>query len=475
MKKIANILLIVFILLLFYITKDIDILPLAISFSMYILFNSIFSTTSIKEVIGYYQNKKYYYSSDKIFIYTIMFIILIGGVLTIISYLVGDFLNIDKMSIINIVMSFSVVSNIILKIICEYLDIIGYKKISTNLINLYEIIVVIINTILSILLFKIFKLNTNINIIILYLVSIVIFIITLIILNLLIFCKKKKNSKKKEENEISYVDEIKKIILGNQIEIISNITSSTYIYISIIILYYTLTNKYNYDNIEVSKIITSTYLYGLIIIFFIYKIIKKYLNINYNNIKETFNNNINKIIKTSLYVCILLITISIPISNLFKSDYNIISNLIPVLFLYILYSYVTNINIKYNKDKTNLIILIIGLIIKIIFELPFINAVYRMGYSLTLGSSLSTALGLITSIILGIIFIKNKFKLNLLTNFNNILNIIYESIIYSLILILFTFVVKIDTIGTLSNIFVIIFYIFVTILFHIIKRIIKNK
>ena len=476
MKKLANILTITFILLFFYLTKDINILPLTISFSMYILFSSIFSTTSIKKVIEVYHDKKYYYSRNKILYYTLTLVTIIGLILTIISYSVGEFLNIEKINIINIFMTISLISNILLKIIKEYIEVIGYKKISNNLINLYKVVVLTINVILSILLFKVFKLESYINYIMLYSVSVIVFIIAVILLYILILHKKNKYNKKNEENKKINIKDVKKIIINNQIQTIYNITRATYIYISIIVLYYILTNKYNYSYDIVGNLITNTYFYGMFIFYYINKIIEKYLNIDYDTIKENFDSNINKITKLSLNLCILLAVISIPLNNLiFRNDYNILSSLIPLLFFYILYNYIININIKYNKDKKNLIILLLGIITKIIFELPLINSIYRMGFSLTLGSILSIILGMIVSIILGLIFIKSKFKLNLLNNFNNILNIVYESIIYCLILVLFTLIIKVDTVGIINSLLVVIFYIFITILFHIIKRILTKK
>jgi len=473
MKKAVNIISIIFVILLFYLTKDINILPLTISFSMYILFSSIFSTTSIKKVIEPLHNKKDYYSRNKIFNNTLLSIVIIGLLLTIISYLIGNILNIDKLNIINIFMTISLLSSIILKITKEYLDILDYKKINNNIINICNIIILPLTIILSILLFKVFKLDNYINYILMYSVSSLIYIITIILIY--IFILKKKNIKK-ENNKINYISKIKEIIINNQIETMFNIINSTYIYISIIILYYVLTNKYNYNYQTVGTIISNTYFYGLIIIYIIYKIINKYLNINYDNIKDNFNSNINKIIKTTLNICILLFVISLPLNNLLlDSKYNTLTSLIPLLFFYIIYTYIIKINIKYSSNKINFIILLLGIIIKIIFELPFINAVYRMGYNLILGSILSTILGLIISIIIGIIIIKHKFKINILENFNNILNIIYESMIYTLILVLFTLIVKINKVGIINNILVIIFYIFITILFYIIKRILTKK
>ena len=247
MKKLEKLLLIVLILLLFYLTKDINMLPLCISFSMYILFHSIFSTTNITKVLEDSHVKKYYYSRDKIFKYSIVFITLIGILLTVISYFIGNIININNLATINIFMSLSLLVNILLKIINEYLNIVGYKKISNNLININNIITLIISIILSILLYKVFKLDNYINIILLYSISIVVFIIITILLYILVFRKRRKYNKKKEENKINYISIIKNVVVGNQIETIFNVIKSAYIYTSIIILYYVLTNKYNYQ------------------------------------------------------------------------------------------------------------------------------------------------------------------------------------------------------------------------------------
>ena len=136
-----------------------------------------------------------------------------------------------------------------------------------------------------------------------------------------------------------------------------------------------------------------------------------------------------------------------------------------------------------------------------------------MGYSLESGSVSSIMLGMIISITISIILITKKYKIFLLDNFKNILNIIYENIILCVILELFTLVVKIDTTSVISSIltivnpffnnfikrsifinkiqvrvvkhsssnlfshfsFIVIFYIFITTIYYIIKKIILPK
>jgi len=457
MKKTADILSIILIIVLFYITKDKDMLPLTISFSMYLLLTSIFTAITIK-------NK-----SHNLYRLTIISTILLGIILTIGVYFIGNILKINNLGTINIFMSISLISNIILKLTKEYLAKINYKKICNNLINIYKIITSILKIILIILLYKVFKLDNYINIILLYSVDILVFIILIILLYIYIFKKIPKENKEK----INYIKEIKNIFIEDKIKIIINIINNTYLYTGVIILYYILTNKYNYNYNDISIYITNTYLYGIIAIYIIFKIIKKYLNID---LKENFTNNINKILKISIPIVILLTIISKPLSLIiFGTNQNILANLIPLLLIYIIYDFIINSNTIHNKQKNIIISLIIGLILKLIFEIPLINTIYRMGYNLTFGSVLSIVLGLIITTFIGLFLIKKKLKINLLNNFNNILNIIYENIIYTLVLVLFTLIIKINTTTIINSILVTIFYIFISILFYIIKRRLKKN
>lgn len=480
MKKIIGTLYFIFIILLYYLTKNSNMILLTISFSMYLLFKSIFSTTSIKSILE--ENKKDSFVCNKIFKLSIIAILVVGGLITGTAYLLGNIIKIDNLDIVNIFMSISLITCIIIKLTGEYLEVSGYKKIGSNLFNIYNLIIIIIDIILSILLFKVFKLENYINISILYSSSIFVFI--LLETFCYIFILKKRKGKKEK---INYIQMIKKIIVNNSKITIFNIVKSSYLYISIILLYYVLLNKYNYNFNEVGIVITNTYFYGITIIYYIYLVIRKYIEKDLEMIKEKIINKtlqvenlvnafINKIINLSLSISILLFIISGPISTIFfHMNYNVLFDLVLLLFFYILFDTIIDMNITCNKNKHLLIILFTGLMVKLIFEIPLINTVYRMGYALTFGSILADVLGFIISIFIGYLFIKNKLKLNFLSNFNNLLNIIYENILLCLILILFTLIVKVDTTSIIGSLLVIIFYIVITILFYVIKRIVKKK
>ena len=476
MKKIINILYFLLMIFLFYFTKDSNMLLFTMSFSMFIIFSSLFSSTNIKDKINKFNNNKYYYSSNRVFKYTIIFISIIISILMLISYLFSLLINIKGITLVNICMCIYLYTNIIMKIEGEYIN--------NKIINIYNIINIILVFISIILLYKVFHFDNYINICILYLINIINFIFFNIMFYIFIF-RKNKYVKKREENKINYIKEVKDCLITDKINTIFNIIKSSYIYFSIIILYFILINKYNYSYDTIGNYITSIYLYGISVIYFIYKIINNIYIDSFNELKNKIINKneyniynfINKIINITISLMVLLIIISKPINNILfnGSTINIILDVSYLLFFYIFYEVIININMICNKEKNVIIILLIGLVISLITSIPIINSSYRMGYNLVSGSIMSIILGITISTIIGIILIRNKLKLSLLDNFNNILNIIYSNIIYTLILVLFTFIVKVDIDKIFNSILIIIFYIFISIVFYIIKKKLINK
>ena len=464
MKKKVNIiylLFILFIILFSYITKNSNIIALVISSSLGILIYNTFSKISINNVLEKYKNKY------KIYKISIIATSIIFTIFTLLSFLLGNIISIEGLNIVNIVAVLFILTIILIKLTGVYLEKINYKKLGIKLLSIYELLIIIISSITSIIIYKVFNLKDYINIIILYSVNIIIFLIIMLLLYIFIF-RKNKNKVKEKYN---YKELIKNIFNIDNNIVIYSIIKESYTYTSIIVLYYILINKYNYSYKSTSIIITNIYFYGIIFIRYINYLLKKYLDFNYNN----FNKHIVKIINYLLSICILLMIISGPICRLLFNTNNFLFDLIILLFFYTLYDYVIDTSIKVNNNKINKISLLSGLIIKLIFEKPLINANYRMGYNLSFGGILSIIIGMTISIIISIIFINKKLKINILDNFNNILNIIYQNIILCLILILFTLIVKVDTQGIISSILVIIFYIFITILFYIIRKLINKK
>ena len=445
MKKKINIIYLLFMLflvLLNYITKNSNILNLVLSSSLSILLYNIFSELNIKSTLEKYKNKY------KIYKITIIFISLLFIVFSALSFLIGSVMSIKGLNIINVLGVLFTLTIIIIKITSIFLEYTKYKKLGNKLFNIYLLLLLLINSISSILLYQVFKLDDYIKVLLLYSVN-----------------------KVKVREKYNYKEIIRSILDINKSITIYNLIKEGYIYTSIIILYYTLINKYNYSYENTSIIIVNVYFYGIYFIKYISYILKKHLEVNSDN----FSNQIIKVSNYLITITILLMIISGPICKILFSNNNFLFDLVVLIFFYTLYNYVMDISIKVTSSKINKISLLSGLIIKLVFEIPLINASYRMGSSLYFGSVLSIIIGMATSTIISIIFINKKLKISILNNFSNILNIIYENIILCLILVLLTLIVRVENTSIIGSILVIIFYTFITILFYIIKKILKKK
>lgn len=464
MKKKINITYLMFnlyIILLYYITKNHNNLAFVCSFYLGMLIYNIFSNIDITYILEKYRNK------FKVYKIIIGFITLLFTLLSIISYYAGNIIPIENLGIINLLSIIFFLTIIIMKITGALLKNINYKKIGNKLFDIYLVFIIIISSSSSLFLYKVFNLNDNIRIILLYLINIIAFIVAFLLLYILILRKSKMVVKEK----YNYKEIFKHSIEGNKTLTLYNIINESYIYTSIIIIFYILTNKYNYSYENINIIITNIYFYGIFLIKYIKYLLKKHLELD----SDKFSIQIVKKSGCIISICILLMVISGPICKIIFNTNNFLFDLILLLFFYTLYDYTMHTSIKFNNNKINKVSLLIGLIIKLVFEIPLINTSYRIGNSLAFGSIISIIMGMIISTIISMIFINKKLKINILDKFSDILNIIYENIILCLILVLFTLIVNVDTEGIVSSILVIIFYVFITLLFYFVKRLLKKK
>ena len=104
MKKVIYLLYFILLMILYHFTRNTNMFLLTISFSLLLLFNSIFSTMNIKNKIQEYYDNKYYYSNKKILKGSIIFIGIITIILMLISYLIGLLINIKGITLVNISM-----------------------------------------------------------------------------------------------------------------------------------------------------------------------------------------------------------------------------------------------------------------------------------------------------------------------------------------------------------------------------------
>ena len=121
---------------------------------------------------------------------------------------------------------------------------------------------------------------------------------------------------------------------------------------------------------------------------------------------------------------------------------------------------------KYIKNnKLIYISLIIGIAVKLLLLIPFVDAVYRMGFDLIYGDVFTTIIGMTISIIINYTYIKNKYRLENEGYIDKYIKVIYQNIILFLILILLAFILPIKNDNKLLSILVILVYTFLTFIY----------
>lgn len=446
------------IVLIYHISKNNNLFLFASTLSLYNVFSSCFSHITLKETL---QKNDSYKNKNKIIRYTTINILIIYLIFILLSIFIGDAfntaLNVENTFLPYLMMGLSLITEPLLKIYLEYLNSYNKPKLSKNLLIVYYILESILLLIISIITLKIIKLPTHISISLFYLSKIISFITILIIIYLNL--KKIKVDKIKEVQRVNYKKEVKNILTNNVHKSIIKVIKNSYYYISIILLYSVLSNRYNYDLELIEKNITFIYLYGLSIINLIIKVIlsskekKEDTNIIeyiYNSFENTLITSIIIGITSPLICKILFLT----------NENNIYFTMLSILSIFIVLYKVT---FEYTKNnKIIYISLLTGIISKLILTIPLINSFYRMGYNLVYGDIISTIISLSLSSIINYIYIKLNNKTE--KTFEKILKTMYESILLCIVLLILQFIIPLKTNNYILALLILMFYITVSII-----------
>ena len=146
-----------------------------------------------------------------------------------------------------------------------------------------------------------------------------------------------------------------------------------------------------------------------------------------------------------------------------------------LMLFYVLYSFIIRIVKNCLSDKKMYIILIIGLIIKLLLVVPLVSSLYRLGYNLLYGDMISSIVSYFLVSILFIISTRNKCRVDFISKFDKILDIIYYNIILCLILLLFTFIVPVKVSTRLEGIIVLIVYLVISFIYIYIRKRLGDK
>lgn len=467
-KIILNILQIFIIILLYYLVGKNSIFLYVLSLSLYQIFISSFSHLSFKNSFDKYQDIKEKNTFLNISIFSISCLSLAFIILSIlISDISSTILKIEDMFLVFLFMGLSIISTPLKNLYLDYLNSTKRIKKANIIDNLYSYSEIILFIILSILLFKVLDIPLHIKNALLYLPK----ILSILLSSIAFFLITKKDYSKATikifKNTNKYYRELKKVLTKDNYKSIINIVKNSYYYISIIILYLVLSTRYKYAINVIEEDITFIYYYLLMIIISLSKIIVP--SINNSESSKTLTNKLYLRLKIILPISIILSIISPLICKIIfnapdKSIYLVIINFM-ILFLSL---YNTTINELKNK-KLLYVCISIGIITKLLTTIPLINAFYRMGYNLIYGDIVSTMISLLIPTIIGYMSSSNKSSKGE-KYLDKILNIFYENIILTIILIVLEFIIPITTNSYLKSILLVMLYLSISYAFFKIKN-----
>lgn len=461
-----------------------DIFSVVISFSMFLIFVNSYSHINIEKEVNELRNNNYIYSQVRLFYLTILIVFLINliymGIIYIITLFLSDNYFLFNYNYILLIMGSTIFVIPTLNILSQYLKANNLKKFGSILKLMFYIIWGFLSIILLIVNYKI-DISTYMFAIYIYLLEIFAFIVVILCCLLVIKNKKifkLKQIKKREECKISLKNKLKNIFANNIKHSIKKVIYLSYYYVSIVFVFFILLYRYNYGYKEVISIMLDTYFYdfALILILVLYYILKykKVISNTINNIKEKgiINNLLidiaNKVISVTILICIL----SGPILKLlFNSKNSIVFMffiwILPFILLYIIGIKLLEVS---SSKKVLYITLLTGILVKIVLTIPLINSFYRMGYNLIYGDIVANIIGMFVSYIMTILYLNKKYKIDFSNSFEKILNIVYENIILSLILIISSMVISLNVNSKSQALIVIIIYIVIYVIYNIIKN-----
>lgn len=489
---IIDIISILFIIPLYYLTKDNNIFLYTLSLYLYFILSSIFYHVDSYSNLKNYYDKEYIYSLNAIFKYTNVGIFIINIFMSIIIGLISLFLNnlfnIKGLVIVNIVMSMTLFIKPILKNVSNFVKIHNFNKLSNSIFDVYKIINLILLIIGGIICFKLLNIPDYVSVCVLYGINIISFGFVYLLCYLLVLSNKiKKKQYKRREERIDYKKEIINMLSNNINKSVVNVINYSYLYISIIVLYFILTNRYGYSYDRVSEVINNCYLYAigiiniiLIVVYYvkfdkINEIISKMKDEKYNLIKlDDFLISLFKLLLT------IMVILSIISDSIWTVIFNNNNGYILYIFsnfgiFYILYTFVVMISVNNVSNKRLCIALLTGMVIKLILVVPLVSSLYRMGYNILYGDMLSNVISYIVVIILLIVSNSSKCKIDFISKFDRVLDIIYYNMILCVILLLFSLVVPVKVDGILEGIKVIIIYLIISFVYIVARNKIGNN
>ena len=455
-------------IILFMLGDSTKLFTFTLCYLFYKVLSSVYNNIDIKDSILRYKNKDSAFR-NKGYIYSIILVLIYGifglGISFLLSILIDKVFSIDKIVIPLMITSIVVIFKPILNITYSLLQIYNKKKLANSIHYIYYGIDSVLTIIIYLIISKL-KVSNYLFTSILFIPEIISLFIVISLCMMICFRKNGKNKYK--------LSEFKEVVKNfNKSLTVVDSTKYGYFYISFIILYIVLVNRYGYKIDEVYNSLVIGYLGCLNLVLLFCDSIKYFTNKICN--EYSFGRKIVYLLDKCISLVIFIIVISKYIYMFLFGNtdgYGILMSF-SLLVLFILFYDI--IAIEYLKIRENIgKYLLIGIVVMAITIVPLIDSFYRMGYNLINGSVIAIIIGICVTLIMLMLKIKVIDRKIVNRYFEKFIMIIYQNIILFFILVILQLVINFNS-SRMFSLIVIVIYIGIIIgYFRIKKRGINN-
>lgn len=342
----------------------------------------------------------------------------------------------------------------------------GHKFITPTSISqiIEQVVRVVIIVVGSYLMYKVFNLSLKAT------VAFAVFTATIGGLTswLYLFWKSKTNKQqfikqdtKTNEPAISEKTILKKIVYYAVPFIMIDLFRSLYNSVDVMMLVKTLVNDLGYNIKDAESVMSVISTWGLKINMIIISVVTGVMTSLIPNLTSSFVRNDmkevnNKINKTYQMVLYLAVPMTIGLSLLAKPVWTIFygnSTYGPLTYQYLvfvalattIFTSTVTITQVMKEYKTVLISLLMGMLTKVLFNIPFLYGFNKMGLPAFYGSISATILGFLVSSIICMIYLRKKYKLTYEHTIKELMNIIFAVIIMAIVLSLLKYIIPVTT------------------------------
>lgn len=278
----------------------------------------------------------------------------------------------------------------------------------------------------------------------------------------------------RETSKITTKKIVLKIVTYSIPFIFMSLIMSFYNFIDMSTVIKTLVNRLNYDVVEAETVLSILSTWGAklnmivasiatgLVTSLIPNISGSFVKKNYADVRHKINQSIQTLLYVTIPMTVGLSLLSTPVWTIFYG-YNILSSKIfqYSIFVILFFSLLTTLNVILqflNENKRTFIYISIGLIVKLIFNIPLMHSFQKMGLHASYGVITASILGYSTSILLILWCLHKKIGVNYEETVNRLVTIIYACLVMSLVVLSCQLMIPVNTANRFMALLLVGFY-----------------